>query len=360
MSLPRFIQPAVPLAGQCRFAVGGPADYFARVESAAGLQEARAFALARNLPCFVYSGGSNLFFDSQGFRGLVVRLHGGAWQVTERQLPAGLGPYRGLDSLATAPAQTGAAASSSGRSTAAVTGSAPGSAVDAGSQPVPGDSLPAWTACVTAAAGCDLPALVRGLAALGLGGIEWLGNIPGSLGGAVAGNAGCYGHAIAEVLVDAEVLEPGQPGAIRVGPDYFAFAYRHSSVKEREGVFVTDATLRLQRREPQAILQEVEDELNERRRKHPHDAKCAGSFFKNPSRERPAWKLLEEAGMRAARVGDALLHPKHLNFLVNAGQASSADILALARQARQAVLERCGVELEAEVRYIGVCGPQAI
>lgn len=351
MHPPAFLERAVPLSVQCRFAVGGPADYFARVAGAAELIEARAFSQAEGLGCFIYGGGSNLFFDSAGFRGLVLALAGGGWSVSERLLPPALGAYRGRDSLAPGQAEEvnitplpGAA------SPAAATAAAPEGRV--------GESQP--TPCVTAGAGYDLPQLVRELAARDLGGIEWLGNIPGSLGGAVAGNAGCYGRAIAEVLVEAEVLEPGAPEPRRVGPGYFRFAYRHSAVKEREGVFVTSATLRLSPRPGAVVLGEIEAELAQRRLKHPHDAQCAGSFFKNPSRERPAWKLLEEAGLRDARVGDAILHPKHLNFLVNAGRAGSEDILALARQARAAVLERCGVVLEAEVRYIGPQGPQPV
>jgi UDP-N-acetylmuramate dehydrogenase len=356
-TLPALFQRDSPLAAQCRFHIGGPADYFIAVDTPQALARACHLARAYEQPCFVYSGGSNLFFDSAGFRGVVIRIHGGGWTLSEMTLPSTLGGYVGRDSLWSGPHSSEVNTTSiSGRAAEQEAGARRDEAPDTR----PSDTAPAPTPCVKAAAGCDLSLLVRELAQRDLGGIEWLGNIPGSLGGAVAGNAGCYGRAIAEVLVEAEVLEPGQDEPRSVGPDYFAFAYRHSAVKDRPGVYVVSATLRLGQREGEEVLREVEDELAERRRKHPHDALCAGSFFKNPSREQPAWKLIAEAGLADARVGEAMLHPKHPNFLVNAGGASSDDVLALARLVRAGVRDSFGIELEAEVRYVGERGIEAI
>lgn len=214
--------------------------------------------------------------------------------------------------------------------------------------------------CVNVDAGYDLPQLVRELAALDLGGVEWLGNIPGSLGGAVVGNAGCYGRAIAEVLVEAQVLHIPTLSYQRVDPSFFEFAYRHSQLKYNDDYVLLSAVLRLTSRPAAETLGEVEAELAERRRKHPHDAACAGSFFKNPSRERPAWRVITEAGLATAEVGGARLHEKHANFLVNAGGASAADIIALAQMVRLVVRERLGLELEPEVRYIGPEGVEEI
>jgi len=343
-----LIQHNVSLAAQCRFQVGGPADYFAAVSSPVELRFALDFAQQQGLRYFVYSGGSNLFFDSRGFRGLVIRMQGGAFHVHEREVPAALGQYSGRDSLWRGPRaeEVNTTALSQPRQ-------GNGEGLAAASAPQTGFQR---AFCVSVDSGYELSRLVRELARENLGGLEWLGNIPGSVGGAVVGNAGCYGHAIAEVLVSAQVYDIARHAALDVEPGFFEFAYRHSKLKHDPGYVVTAATLRLARRESEEILEEVEAELAERRRKHPHDAMCAGSFFKNPSREQPAWKLIGAAGLAGAQVGDAMLHPKHLNFLVNAGHAGSADIIALASQVQLAVREHCGLRLEPEVRYVGPDG----
>lgn len=354
------------LADECRFRVGGPADWFCRAATPHDVLCALDFAQKQGLRHFVYAGGSNLFFSDAGFRGLVVRLHGGAWRIEQRLLPPGLGSYQGRDSVVRGPLE----ANETARPDAEQSGVRGQGSRSPGEHPVsdlqldprlttPDAQLTAVN-CVNVDAGYDLPQLVRELAALDLGGVEWLGNIPGSLGGAVVGNAGCYGRAIAEVLVEAQVLHIPTLSYQRVDPSFFEFAYRHSQLKYNDDYVLLSAVLRLTSRPAAETLGEVEAELAERRRKHPHDAACAGSFFKNPSRERPAWRVITEAGLATAEVGGARLHEKHANFLVNAGGASAADIIALAQMVRLVVRERLGLELEPEVRYIGPEGVEEI
>jgi UDP-N-acetylmuramate dehydrogenase len=327
------IHSAVSLAAECRFGVGGPADYFARVSGPNELGAALRFASDNALGCFVYSGGSNLFFADAGFRGLVLRIQGGSWTAAVRHVMPTI--YSTRERSSAKPGQF-----------------SPARLPDL---PVGGAEVPV----VEVAAGYDLPALVRELAAESLGGIEFLGNIPGSLGGAVVGNAGCYGRAIAEVLVNATVLDTAGSEVQVVGPEFFEFEYRHSRLKDDSRYLCVAATLRLTERPAVEVLQEVEGELELRLSKHPHFAACAGSFFKNPESS-PAWCSIEGAGLAEARIGGALLHPKHANFLVNDGCASAADVLALARLTRQRVLEHAGIVLEPEVRYVGEHGIEAI
>jgi UDP-N-acetylmuramate dehydrogenase len=291
------IQQQVPLSEQCRFRVGGSADHFAQVSGEAELGEALAFAAAHGLRYFVYGGGSNVFFDDAGFRGLVVRLTNG------------------------------------------------GIAID----PAVGT--------VTAGAGFELAKLIRLAAEAGWGGAEFLGNIPGSLGGAIAGNAGCYGRSIAEVLERAVLLDAMTGEIIDAGPAFMEYGYRHSRLKAETRYIVTAASLRLAPREPVQVINELEQELADRLDKHPHEAWCAGSYFKNPGRHNPAWQLITDAGMKGAQVGGAQISPKHANFLINAGSATSADILALTAQVQRAVQASCGVELRTEVRYVSPTGP---
>lgn len=290
------VREQVNLAELCRFHVGGPADCFVQVSGQAELEEALGFASRHQLPYFVYSGGTNLFFDDAGFRGLVIRLKGGSWEL------------------------------------------APG-----------GDR-------VTASAGYELGALVRELAAKDRGGLEFLGNIPGSVGGALVGNAGCYGKEVADVLREATVFDTESGELNTVEPVFFEFAYRHSKLKQTARYIALTATLTTVSRPGAEVLAELGTELDERQAKHPHDALCAGSFFKNPSREFPAWRAITEAGLKQARVGDAALSERHANFLVNNGNATSADILALMRLIQEGVQQRLGIDLEPEVRYISPQG----
>ncbi|MCC7479138.1 UDP-N-acetylmuramate dehydrogenase [bacterium] len=366
---PAPIERGVLLSGECRFQVGGPADFFCRAATAHDVYTALDFANRQGLRHFVYAGGSNLFFSDGGFRGLVVRLQGGAWRIEQRLLPPGLGAYAGRDSVGRGALEVNET-SMPGSQASNVEGRRsepdlpPSSDIrstgDSDIRLATSESQLVSTSCVSVDAGYDLPQLVRELAERDLGGVEWLGNIPGSIGGAVVGNAGCYGRAIAEVLVEAQVLHIPTLTYQRVEPAFFEFAYRHSQLKYNDDYVLLSALLRLQPRPRAEILSEVEGELAERRRKHPHDAACAGSFFKNPSREQPAWKVITAAGLANAEVGGARLHEKHANFLVNAGGAGSSDIIALAQMVRLVVEERLGLSLEPEVRYIGPEGVEEI
>jgi UDP-N-acetylmuramate dehydrogenase len=290
------IQQNVILAEHCRFRVGGPADYFTAVTDAASLVAALELAAGQQLRYFILAGGSNLFFDDSGFRGLVIKLVNGGWQLNEDQ------------------------------------------------------------SLVEASAGYALGALVRELAGEDRGGLEFLANIPGSVGGALVGNAGCYGQAIADVLSTAQVYDTEERRQLGVDNAFFEFAYRHSRLKESARYIALSATLKVAARPGGEVLSEIEDELKARLDKHPHEAWCAGSYFKNPSRDNPAWRVITEAGMADASVGDARLSPRHANFLVNDGTATSAEIIALTHTIQRAVREHSGIELVPEVRYVGPTG----
>lgn len=290
------IQTNVSLAEHCRFNVGGLADQFVQVTKAPDLLEAVAYARRKGLRYFILAGGSNLFFDDTGYRGLVIKLSDGGWQldIEKRQ--------------------------------------------------------------VTASAGYSLSRLVRELAEEQRGGLEFLANIPGSVGGAVVGNAGCYGRAIADVLVRAQVYDVEEDKQLAAAPPFFDFSYRHSKLKYTSRYVVIDASLRLDPRPQDEIMAEVEEELAVRRHKHPHDARCAGSYFKNPGRGKPAWQVITEAGLADARVGSARLSPLHANFLINEGGATSAQIIELTRLIQRGVERRTGIKLIPEVRYVSPRG----
>lgn len=200
-------------------------------------------------------------------------------------------------------------------------------------------------------AGAELPGLVIDLARQGLAGLEFAGNIPGSVGGAVVGNAGAYGRAMSDVLVNVHLLD-GATEHVKP-PEELEFGYRTSLFKKLPGLIVLSATFRLRPGESGALLDEIARDAELRRSKHPLEYASCGSYFKNPSRELPAARLIEDAGLRGFTAGNARVSEKHANFLVALPGATAADILSLAGEVKRRVREHSGHELVEEVRLIG-------
>ena len=295
-----------PLRHHTTFRIGGPAEYFFPARTLDSLVAALSAADALELPVFVLGGGSNLLVSDEGLPGLVIR------NACERVEFDG--------------------------QTAFVEGGA--------------DFLEFIERCVD-----------RGLA-----GMEVMAGIPGSVGGALYGNAGCYGVDIGSLTIEATVATPdGRKVATHPAP-WFEFAYRDSKLK-REPHVILSALVRLQRGEQDALRKIVEEKLEIRRVKHPQwrIEPTAGSYFKNlppgfqapglphsPGTHRvPAGALLDACDCRGLRVGDAMVFAKHANILVNAGQATARDVLVLAEQMKARVREKFGVELEEEVMFLG-------
>lgn len=201
---------------------------------------------------------------------------------------------------------------------------------------------------VHAGAGVENGALVRFCRDQGLAGLEFLVGIPGMLGGALAMNAGAVGGAITDSLVTLETLKDGI--VTKTANERLTFGYRH--LRLAPGEIILGATFRLAQGERDEISKRMAALLETRRATQQVGYPNAGSFFKNPA-EGPAWRLIDNAGMRGVRVGDAEVSAIHANFLVNRGAATAGDFLALAAQVKETVRERFGVELEEEVRIVG-------
>lgn len=207
---------------------------------------------------------------------------------------------------------------------------------------------------VSASGGLALHDFVLFLAELGLGGLETLAGIPGTVGGAIFGNAGAYGTAIGERVRRVRLLM-SDGSAREVAGDELGFTYRHSRLK-KEPAAVIEATIELAPADRGHLLKTVEEKLADRAAKHP-DWKVtptAGSWFKNIKRGNgtiaaAAGRLLEEAGCKTLRVGGAFLWHKHANIVVTDGRASAADVRELTRRMRERVLERFGIQLVPEV-----------
>jgi UDP-N-acetylmuramate dehydrogenase len=186
-------------------------------------------------------------------------------------------------------------------------------------------------------------------AAAGLDGLEFLVGIPGSIGGAVAMNAGAYGVEIKDVLDWAEIATP--QGLLRLDAAALHFAYRHAQLPAR-GVVVR-ARLRAIAGDKPAITARLAEIRAAREATQPVRARTGGSTFKNPPGDRKAWELIDAAGCRGLICGAAQVSEKHCNFLLNLGGASAADIEALGEEVRARVLAHSGVALEWEIRRIG-------
>jgi UDP-N-acetylmuramate dehydrogenase len=184
----------------------------------------------------------------------------------------------------------------------------------------------------------------------GIAGLEFLRGIPGTAGGAVRMNAGAYGRELADVLVEATlVLRDGRVETWSC--DRLGYTYRHSEVPE--GAVVVEALFEGVPGDPAAIGAEMDRIAAEREASPPVRSRTGGSTFKNPPGTK-AWKLIDEAGCRGLRIGDAQVSEKHCNFLLNLGNARAADIEALGEEVRRRVLEHSGVELEWEIQRVGV------
>lgn len=282
-----------PLAELSSFRIGGPADLLFEARTENDLRTAVSLAVQDKFPFYVIGGGFNILFDDEGYRGLIIR------------------------------------------------NKAEGAAAEEGR--------------ITVSSGTGLSFLLQEATARGLGGLEFLAGIPGTLGGALFSNAGAFGHNVGEFVETAVLLEAG--GVERTtGRADLSFGYRRSSL-QRDHSVVLRAVLTAAPGDRKASEAKIKDYLEKRRAKHPPcGTACAGSFFKNPCSpegERvPAGRLLQEAGAQGMTVGGAAVYEGHCNFIINTGNARARDVLLLARKLKERVFMTSGVRLEEEVVYL--------
>ena len=279
--------------------VGGPADVLFQPEDEADLAGFLA-ALDPAVPVFPMGVGSNLIVRDGGLRAVVIRLG------------------RGFNGI-----------------------SVEGRRVTAGAA-----ALDAHVARRAADAGVDL---------------GFLRTIPGSIGGALRMNAGCYGSYVADVFVSARaVTRAGE--VVELTAADMGFGYRQTALPE--GLVLVEAVFEGPEGDPEALHARMADQLKRRDETQPTKDRSAGSTFRNPAgfsstgraddvHDLKAWKLIEEAGMRGARLGGAQMSEKHANFLINTGDATAADLEGLGEQVRKTVYDRSGIELVWEIMRVG-------
>ncbi len=293
------LTPNRPLADLTWLRVGGPADWLFQPADADDLADFLA-ALDPAIPVFPMGVGSNLIVRDGGIRAVVIRLGRG---------------FNGID-VACDTVTAGAAA------------------------------LDAHVARKAADAGLDL---------------TFLRTIPGSIGGAVRMNAGCYGAYVADHLIDvAMILRDGV--SVTVPAEDLHLQYRQSTIPD--GAVIISARFHAEQVSPQTLHQRMEDQIAKRDATQPTKDRSAGSTFRNPvghsstgqaddSHDLKAWKVIDDAGMRGARVGGAQMSPMHSNFLINAGGATAADLENLGEDVRKRVFQNAGITLEWEIMRVG-------
>ena len=205
--------------------------------------------------------------------------------------------------------------------------------------------------CVRVGAAALDAAVARAAAQAGLGGLEFLRGIPGTIGGALRMNAGCYGREIKDVFVEAVAID-GKGTRIVLTRDDISFSYRSCSAPER--LIFVEAVLQGVPESRDEVRARMEALVARRESTQPIRAKTGGSTFKNPPGDRKAWQLIEEAGCRGLTRGDARVSDKHCNFLINTGEATASDLETLGEEVRACVRARSGVVLEWEIKRVGV------
>lgn len=294
-AVPKNWQRGVPLRKHTTLQVGGPAQYLVKVRTVADLVEAVTAACRLGLSYRVIGRGSNLVVSDGGLGELVVVNQTDG--VTLEETPEG--------------------------------------------------------AVVRALSGTALPRLARVTAGRGYTGLEWAVQVPGTVGGAVVNNAGAFGGSTADTLERVELFHPrygyAEWPAERLGLGYRTSCFRRG---EADGWVVLAAWFRLRRADPTEAAARLRAATEQRRKTQPFEP-SAGSTFKNPAPDMPAGWLLERAGLKGVRIGGAMYSPVHANFIVNRGDGTAADVVALIGLGRREVKARFGVELELEVELVG-------
>ena len=284
-----------PLNAYTTFRIGGPADFLATVNSTDELITIVTIAREVGIPWRILGRGSNLLVADRGARGLVVRNAANRIQF----------PREPIESPCT----------------------------------------------VVVDAGVSCARLASQAARAGLGGVEFLVSIPGTIGGAIVQDAGAHGSEIVNVLQKAEYLDAEGKIQFARSAD-LAFGYRTSWFKQHLGVIaVLRGYLSLNRADPEMVNQRIDEHRKWRAASQPAEP-SAGSIFANPPGDY-AGRLIEAAGLKGLRVGNAQISTRHANFIVNLGNASAHDVMAIIQKAQFEVHEQFGVRLEPEIERFG-------
>ncbi|MDX9855752.1 MAG: UDP-N-acetylmuramate dehydrogenase [Candidatus Moranbacteria bacterium] len=305
------IQKNIPLAPYTTFKIGGPAKFFVEAKSESDIADSIDYAKNNNKDFFIFSGGSNLLVSDNGLDGLAIKISNSSIEIKDREVFCG--------------------------------------------------------------AGTSLSQLAMETAKNNLGGLEWAAGIPGTVGGAIAGNAGAFGGEISDNLIEVKTLSVEEGKLMTFEKKDCDFGYRNSLFKKNSGKFILiSAVFDLEAGKREESEKKIGDIIKKRKEKQPRYP-SAGSFFKNPvvNKEEiinkferdtglkikddkiPAGWLIEEVGLKGKKIGGAKVSEKHSNFIINTGNATAEDVIILSSLIKAKVRDRFGIQLEEEVKLIG-------
>jgi len=276
-----------PLKKYSSLRIGGNARYLIKIYNMKALLKTIDLINRRRLKFMVIGEGTNILFSDKGFNGVVIKL---------------MGEFRKIDRTKN---------------------------------------------IFLCGGGALIKDFINKAAESGYSGMEFLSGIPGSIGGAVKGNAGAFGRSISEILKQVTILDT-KARVKKISRDKIKFDYRYSSIPDDS--IIVEVEFKLNKGERKIIKRKIEEFLKMRWQKQPKGF-SAGSFFKNP-KPLSAGKLIEECGLKGFRIGDAVISKKHANFIINLGRAKAEDVLNLVKIVKKRVKEIKGVELEPEVRVL--------
>jgi UDP-N-acetylmuramate dehydrogenase len=313
--MPVNIQENVSIAPFTFYKIGGPVRYFAEAKNSEELREAVTFATERKIPIFILGAGSNILVSDKGYGGLVVRLSGREVRAEGNEMLVGAGVM--------------------------------------------------MARAATEASKAELT------------GFEWAIGVPGTVGGSVRGNAGCFGSEMKDVVERVEVFDTLNSKRSTLNPKQCEFGYRDSIFKKHPEWIIISATLKLRKDDFSKIQERIREISAERAEKQDIGTKSCGCIFKNVSWIRkdinkekllahfpelaqfkdqpniPASFLIDSVGLKSRRVGHVFISPKHANFFINDGGATTEEVIMLIGMAKDVVRRKFRIMLEEEIQYVG-------
>jgi UDP-N-acetylmuramate dehydrogenase len=306
------IKEKIPLKEYTTFKIGGPARYFFVAKNKEDLKNAILWTKKKKLPFFILGAGSNVLFSDKGFKGLIIKMQNLKCKIKNTK--------------------------------------------------------------IIAEAGVPLQKVVLKLAKKELSGLENLAGIPGTLGGAIWGNAGAFGREIGDVVKEVEILRINGLTSWRIEKlknKDCKFGYRDSIFKRKKNWIILEATLRLKRGKRKEIEEKIKEILKLRKEKQPLEFPSAGSVFKNVPIEKvskrirekfkekikdgflPAGVLIEAAKLKGFQIGGAKISEKNANFIVNVGNAKASDVKELMEKIKKEIKKKFKIQLEEEIKLVG-------
>ncbi len=317
------------LAEHTTFKIGGRANYFFESKTKQDLIKAVLSAKKLNLPFFILGGGSNILVADKGYKGLVIRTQNSKFRTSHS---IAFGELRDKQNY----------------------------------------NLKLKT--IEAESGIELKELVKMSLDKSLSGLEWAIGIPGTVGGAVRGNAGAFGRAIADIIKTVEVLDVKDLKFKNYKLRDCQFGYRESIFKRNPNLIIFSVVFQMKIGEKKDIQQKIKEYLNYRKANHPLEFFSAGSVFVNPklqitnyglfkkfpeiekfkkNKQIPASWLIEKCGLKGEIIGKAQISAKHCNFIINFGNAKAKDILGLINLIKKKVKEKFDIEMQEEIKFLG-------